>query len=65
MPEDGVELTRKDKLLSTDEIVKIASLFVQEGVTKIRLTGGEPLVRGDLVELCSKYSTILYIFLGR
>eukprot|EP00112_Aurelia_sp_Birch-Aquarium-sp1_P008496 Seg1937.5 transcript_id=Seg1937.5/GoldUCD/mRNA.D3Y31 product="Molybdenum cofactor biosynthesis protein 1" protein_id=Seg1937.5/GoldUCD/D3Y31 len=58
MPEDGVELTKKDKLLSTDEIVKIASLFVQEGVTKIRLTGGEPLVRGDLVELCDRLSSL-------
>ncbi len=54
MPEDGVQLTAKEKLLSTNEIVKIAGLFVKEGVTKIRLTGGEPLVRSDIIELCGK-----------
>ena len=54
MPQDGVELTAKEKLLSTDEIIKVAELFVKEGVTKIRLTGGEPLVRSDIVELCGK-----------
>ena len=54
MPQDGVNLTEASKLLSSDEIVKIAKLFVDEGVTKIRLTGGEPLVRGDIIELCGK-----------
>ncbi len=54
MPEDGVELTAKDRLLSTNEIIKIAGLFVKEGVTKIRLTGGEPLVRSDIIEICGK-----------
>jgi len=33
MPEDGVPLTEPSKLLSTDEIVKVAKLFVDEGVT--------------------------------
>ncbi|KAI9556946.1 hypothetical protein GHT06_016740 [Daphnia sinensis] len=51
MPAGGVDLTAKDKLLSTSEIVKIASVFVEEGVDKIRLTGGEPSIRPDIVEL--------------
>lgn len=55
MPEDGVELTPKQKLLSTEEIIKLAKLFVQEGVTKVRLTGGEPLVRADLVDIISEF----------
>jgi len=54
MPEDGVELTPNDELLKTDEIIALARLFVKEGVDKIRLTGGEPLVRRDIVELCGK-----------
>ena len=51
MPQEGVPLSPKNNLLSTKEIIKIASLFVSEGVDKIRLTGGEPLVRKDLVDI--------------
>ncbi|XP_070577671.1 uncharacterized protein [Ptychodera flava] len=51
MPGEGVKLTPKQHLLSTEEIVKLSKLFVQEGVNKIRLTGGEPLVRRDAVEI--------------
>ena len=51
MPEDGVELTQQQKLLSTDEIVQLSKLFIQQGVTKIRLTGGEPLLRKDLTDI--------------
>nr|CAH0100459.1 unnamed protein product [Daphnia galeata] len=51
MPAGGVDLTKKEKLLTTCEIVKIASAFVDEGVDKIRLTGGEPSIRPDIVEL--------------
>lgn len=54
MPAGGIDLTAKEKLLSTNEIVEIASLFVQEGVDKIRLTGGEPSIRPDIVELVGK-----------
>ena len=41
MPEEGVNLTEKDKLLTREELNKIVSLFVKAGVVKIRLTGGE------------------------
>ncbi|XP_060081579.1 molybdenum cofactor biosynthesis protein 1-like isoform X2 [Ylistrum balloti] len=51
MPEDGVELTPSQKLLSSEEILRLSKLFVKEGVQKIRLTGGEPLVRKDVVEI--------------
>ena len=47
MPEDGISLTPKSHLMTADEIVSIAQTFVNLGVTKIRLTGGEPLVRKD------------------
>ena len=62
MPEDGVDLTPHEKLLSSDEILRLSEVFVKEGVTKIRLTGGEPLVRKDLVNIIgtpsSLYNTI-------
>ncbi|TPX48793.1 hypothetical protein SeLEV6574_g01833 [Synchytrium endobioticum] len=51
MPAEGVPLTPKPQLLSAFEILKLARLFVQEGVTKIRLTGGEPTVRADLLNI--------------
>lgn len=47
MPEDGIQLTPKSYLMTADEIISIAETFVNLGVTKIRLTGGEPLVRKD------------------
>uniref|UniRef100_A0A7S4AI57 GTP 3',8-cyclase n=1 Tax=Pseudo-nitzschia australis TaxID=44445 RepID=A0A7S4AI57_9STRA len=51
MPEDGVPLQPAENLLSNAEIMKLASWFNQQGVNKIRLTGGEPLLRKNLVEL--------------
>jgi cyclic pyranopterin phosphate synthase len=51
MPEEGIKLTPKPHLMTADEIVSIAQAFVNLGVTKIRLTGGEPLVRKDAREI--------------
>ncbi|MGB3468819.1 MAG: GTP 3',8-cyclase MoaA [Cyclobacteriaceae bacterium] len=47
MPENGVTLTQKSHLMTADELLSITGLFVSYGVSKIRLTGGEPLVRKD------------------
>src|SRR5690606_28652790 len=58
MPEDGLLLTPKDQLMTADEIYEIASTFVQQGVYKIRLTGGEPLVRKDFSAILQKLSTL-------
>ncbi|KZL67013.1 molybdenum cofactor biosynthesis protein 1 b [Colletotrichum incanum] len=51
MPEEGVPLSPTSELLTTPEIVLLSSVFVSQGVTKIRLTGGEPTVRRDIVPL--------------
>ncbi|CAG8529063.1 1070_t:CDS:2, partial [Diversispora eburnea] len=51
MPEEGVDLTPSHKLLSFEEIIRIAKLFVSQGINKIRLTGGEPTVRNDIIDL--------------
>ncbi|PYH89081.1 molybdenum cofactor biosynthesis prote [Aspergillus ellipticus CBS 707.79] len=51
MPEEGIQLSPPAHLLTTPEIVYLSSLFVSQGVTKIRLTGGEPTVRTDIVPL--------------
>ena len=44
-------LSQEGKLLTAEEIVRLARLFVSQGVTKIRLTGGEPTVRKDLLRI--------------
>ncbi len=49
---------RSEQRLSIDEIVRLSRIFVAFGVTKIRLTGGEPLLRSDLVELVQELSRI-------
>lgn len=51
MPEEGVPLSPPSHLLTSPEIIYLSSLFVSEGVTKIRLTGGEPTIRHDIVPL--------------
>lgn len=56
MPADGVKLTAQQNLLTTDEVIHLAELFVKEGVTKIRLTGGEPTIRKDLVDIIGKHT---------
>ncbi|XP_030051638.1 molybdenum cofactor biosynthesis protein 1 isoform X2 [Microcaecilia unicolor] len=54
MPEEGVQLTPKSDLLTTEEIITLSRLFVKEGVDKIRLTGGEPLIRPDVVNIVAE-----------
>ncbi|KAK9908479.1 hypothetical protein WJX75_008530 [Coccomyxa subellipsoidea] len=51
MPEEGVDLTPNEDLMTTDEIMRLAELFARAGVRKVRLTGGEPTLRRDLVDL--------------
>ena len=47
MPEEEYDFTPASRLMQKDEIVALAKIFVAQGVKKIRLTGGEPLVRKD------------------
>lgn len=54
MPIDGVQLSPAEKLLQTDEIVRMAKIFDAQGATKLRLTGGEPTIRSDLLEIISR-----------
>lgn len=54
MPEEGVKLTPRAQLLSASEVLRLARLFVREGVEKIRLTGGEPLIRPDVLDIICK-----------
>ena len=58
MPEEEYEFTPASRLMQADEILALATLFVNEGVTKIRLTGGEPLVRKDAANIILSLSTL-------
>ncbi|VDK79247.1 unnamed protein product, partial [Anisakis simplex] len=51
MPAEGVPLNPHANLLTTDEIIRLAEVFAANGVEKIRLTGGEPTLRKDLVDI--------------
>ena len=51
MPEEGIHFQAKKRLLKTEEICRIIELMSGMGVSKIRFTGGEPLLRKDLPEL--------------
>ncbi|KAK1075469.1 hypothetical protein LTR74_000431 [Friedmanniomyces endolithicus] len=51
MPEEGIALSPPATQLTTPEIIYLCQLFVSQGVNKIRLTGGEPTVRKDILEL--------------
>jgi cyclic pyranopterin phosphate synthase len=58
MPLDEYEWINKKEILTFEEIARLANLFVGLGVEKIRLTGGEPLVRKDLHQLVGKLAAI-------
>jgi len=58
MPLDEYEWIDKKEILSFEEIERVASLFIRLGVDKIRLTGGEPLVRRKLERLVGKLSAL-------
>jgi cyclic pyranopterin phosphate synthase len=58
MPLDEYQWIEKQEVLTFTEIARLATLFVRLGVTKIRLTGGEPLVRADLHTLIRRLSLI-------
>jgi len=58
MPQQGIKLSPRSHLMTYEEIFEIASLFVKHGVTKIRLTGGEPFIRKDIDVILHKLSTL-------
>ncbi len=58
MPEEDYEFTPASRLMQVEEIEALAKIFVANGVKKIRLTGGEPLVRKDAAEIIRRLSRL-------
>lgn len=51
MPSEGIDFVQNDRLLSIPELKKVSEILVSQGIDKIRITGGEPFVRKDLMVL--------------
>lgn len=58
MPDESYEFLPPSHLMTPDEIFQLAKTFVELGVKKIRITGGEPLVRKDFLEIMEKLSEL-------
>src|SRR5262245_48771654 len=58
MPEDGVQFLPRQEILSLEEIVRFVEIDARLGIDKLRITGGEPLVRKNLPWLIEKLAAI-------
>jgi len=58
MPPNGVPLLPRSQILSYEEIYTLASVAAELGITKMRLTGGEPLVRSSIIDLARMLTRI-------
>jgi cyclic pyranopterin phosphate synthase len=55
MPEHGLPYEQREEILTVDEIMRLVTLLAQHGLHKVRITGGEPLVRGaEVVDLVAR-----------
>jgi GTP 3',8-cyclase len=58
MPEEGIQFQPKDEILSFEEITRFVRIAADLGITKLRITGGEPLVRKDLPRLVEMLASV-------
>ncbi|UAY56701.1 GTP 3',8-cyclase MoaA [Arachidicoccus terrestris] len=58
MPESGLDWTPRSELITTPEMLRICTLLIKMGIDKIRITGGEPFVRKDLLPFLHALSVI-------
>ncbi|MEO1497372.1 MAG: GTP 3',8-cyclase MoaA [Planctomycetota bacterium] len=58
MPAEGIPVVPRDELLTFEEIARVVRIAVANGITQVRLTGGEPLVRRDLPTLVTQLAAI-------
>ena len=58
MPGEGIRLAGREELLTYEEILKVVKILGEQGIRKLRLTGGEPLLRDDILELVSGLSKL-------
>jgi len=58
MPEEGIQYVQRSKLLSYEELTRIISILANKGIQKIRITGGEPFLRKDLMSFIDRINAI-------
>lgn len=58
MPEEGIEYVKRSDLLNYEEMVRLVKLLVGLGIEKLRITGGEPFLRKDMMRFLSMVSTL-------
>src|SRR5262245_65131170 len=58
MPEEGVQLVPRSDVLTFEELERVLGVFSRLGVRRIRLTGGEPTVRKNMVDLVGRLASI-------
>lgn len=58
MPEEGIDFLAKEELLSYEEIIRLVKLLVTQGLNKVRITGGEPLLRKNILFLFKELHAI-------
>src|SRR5262245_34059072 len=58
MPHENVRFKPRDEILSFEEIVRFVGIVSQMGVRRLRLTGGEPLVRSDVPQLVEQLAAV-------
>lgn len=58
MPEEGINFVKKAELLSYEEMIRLVSVLSNEGINKIRITGGEPFLRKNVMQFLKQLSEI-------
>lgn len=58
MPEEGLKWSIKDQILSYEEMLRLVSILADMGVSKVRITGGEPFVRKDLIPFMTELTQV-------
>lgn len=58
MPEEGIECKDRDEIMDYEDIIKVARIAAEEGISTFRITGGEPLVRLGIENLIDKISSL-------
>ena len=58
MPEEGVCKLRHDQMLTEDEMVRAVQAAASLGVSKVRITGGEPLIKPNILSICRRVAQV-------
>ena len=60
MPEEGIQYMPKKELLQFEELERLTKILTELGISKLRITGGEPFVRKDIMKFIESIHTLPY-----